>query len=267
MLAISCSCNVQRPETDNGLPETPGEEGSGTPEGYRLVWQDLFNDGKLDETRWLVEINGNGSGNAELQYYRRENVAVVNEPESRKGCLRLTAKRESYGGRSFTSGRINTSDRYEFTHGKVEASIKLPETADGLWPAFWLLGANYDEVSWPMCGEIDILEMGNADGIKAGTQDRYFNGACHWGTWQNNYAWYPNYAKASTWNYSLQDGAFHLFTLFWDENAVKMYVDLDKYPDSGPYYEMAVVDKETEGLSSGYYFHHDYFILFLTLTA
>lgn len=242
-------------------PEIPSEAGSGETAGYELVWEDGFNSGALDESKWQIEVNGSGNGNAELQYYREENVSVDKDPTDGRGCLILTAKRENYGGKSFTSGRLNTSGRYEFTYGKVEASIKLPRTANGLWPAFWLLGANYNNVSWPPCGEIDILEMGNADGIRAGVQDRYFNGACHWGYYQDNYAWYPNYAKASTWNYSLQDGEYHLYTLVWDESAVNMYLDIDKYPDTKPYFTMDITSRDNEQISAGFYMHHDYFII------
>ena len=72
---------------------------------------------------------------------------------------------------------------------------------------------------------------------------------------------YPNYAKSSTWSYSLQDGEFHLFTLVWDEQYLRMYVDLDKNPNSKPYYEMAITDV-SDDWGTGHYFHHDFFILF-----
>lgn len=272
LVLCSCSCSYLDSDTDSGENGNGGDtgtgdagdypqEGTGETDGYTLVWQDLFDGNELDGDKWYVEVNGDGGGNAELQYYRSENVDVVREPVSGRGCLRLTARKESYGGKNFTSGRINTSDRFEFTYGKVEASIKLPSTANGLWPAFWLLGANYSEVSWPRCGEIDILEMGNSEGISKGTQDRFFNGACHWGTYQDNYSWYPNYAKSSTWDYSLQDGEFHLYTLIWDENYVRTYVDMDRYPDVEPYFEMGITDMSNEQISSGYYFHHDFFII------
>src|SRR5690606_33820583 len=95
-----------------------------------------------------------------------------------------TAKKETFGGKPATSGRINSVGKKYFKHGKVEASIKLPKTANGLWPAFWMMGNDYPTVGWPACGEIDILEMGHSKGITNKTQDRFFNGALHWGIWK-----------------------------------------------------------------------------------
>ena len=246
------------------LPQTAlsaePQNGSGAVGGYMLVWQDLFDGEELNPTRWYIEVNGDGGGNNELQYYtdRSENVRLGDDGEG-NGCLILTARRESYNGKSFTSGRVNSKNRIAFTHGKIEASIKLPSTADGLWPAFWMMGNDYDEVGWPRCGETDIVEMGNADGIKNGTQDRFFNGACHWGQgWPN-----ASYAKASTLGYSLQDGKYHLFTAVWDENSIAMYVDLDRNPDQKPYYRMDIpANDPANEWSPGNYFHKDNFILF-----
>lgn len=254
-LGVACSGNLNTAE--EGGPAGPGT-GSGETDGYKLVWEDQFNDGALDESKWYIEVNGDGGGNQELQYYRAENISVGPD-EDGNGCLIITARRENFNGKSFTSGRLNTSDRYEFTHGKVEASIKLPSTANGLWPAFWLLGADYDTNGWPRCGEIDIMEMGNSGGISSGTQDRYFNGAAHWGFYRDGA--YPNYANSKTNSYSLQDGEFHLFTLIWDDNSLSMYLDMDKYPDNAPYYKMDINDT-SDDWGTGHYFHHDFFIIF-----
>lgn len=236
------------------------QEGSGETDGYRLVWQDLFDNGILNDLRWNVEQNANGGGNHELQYYadREENVRVGDDGQG-NGCLILTARRENLGGRQFTSGRVNSRDKVAFTHGKVEASIKLPPTADGLWPAFWMMGNDYGEVGWPKSGETDILEMGNADGIRNGTQDRYFNGAMHWGQgWPAG-----SYARATTKSYSLQDGEFHLFTAVWDENEMRMYVDLDRQPLQTPYFRMGIThDDPGNEWSPGNYFHKLNFIIF-----
>ena len=261
---ISCSDNTD-PIVPEGpeAPDTPADDateaGSGETDGYTLVWQDLFNEPTLNSGNWNIEINGNGNGNAELQYYRAENISIGQEPESKKSCLVITAKKESYEGKSFTSGRLTTNGKRVFTYGKVEASIKLPKTANGLWPAFWMMGADYNTAGWPRCGEIDIMEMGHSDGIKGNKTEKYFNGACHWGYYEG--AGYPNYAQASSAPYSLQDDQFHLFTLIWDKNAIKMYLDLDKNPNVSPYYEMAISDQSTDK-SPGNYFNKDCFILF-----
>jgi beta-glucanase (GH16 family) len=141
------------------------------------------------------------------------------------GALAIPAFAQT--GAVITSGRVNTRGKFSFQYGILEASIKIPRTSDGLWPALWLLGGDYPEKSWPGCGEIDILEMGHKDGIAGGIQDRLFNGAAHWGPVQNDGS-HPNYAIHRTNRYGLQYGDFHLFTLVWDERSIKMYLDRDK---------------------------------------
>lgn len=244
LLAISASAA----DSQTGIGET---------DGYKLVWQDLFDDGVLNPERWLIEVNGDGGGNNELQYYtdRPENVSIQTDADG-NSCLVLTARRESYKGKSFTSGRVISRDRVTFLYGRLEASIKLPATANGLWPAFWTMGNDITQVGWPKCGEIDIMEFGHSTGIKNGTQDRFFNGACHWGT-----AWNAtgDYAKDATWPYSLQDGNFHTFTMEWTPERISMYCDRDRNPK--PYYEMTI-PKTSNQRDPGYYFHKLNFILF-----
>ncbi|MDR1974180.1 MAG: glycoside hydrolase family 16 protein [Bacteroidales bacterium] len=224
--------------------------------GYTLVWVDNFNTAKLDTSNWNIEENGGNSN--ELQFYREENVSLGIEPQSGKQCLILTAKKETYQGKTATSGRVNSLGKKIFEYGRIEASIKLPQTANGLWPAFWMMGNDYPAVGWPHCGEIDIFEMGSYGGIRNSIQDRYFNGACHWGLWDNGAN--PSYAKAITNSYSMQD-TFHLYTLIWDDNYIRMYLDIDKYPDAKPYYEMDISDKSSD-YSPGNYFHKEFFIIF-----
>lgn len=227
--------------------------------GYQLVWQDNFDGLVLDETNnWNIEVNGDGGGNSELQYYRRENISIGKEPVSGVGCLIITGKKESYLGKTCTSGRLTTQNKMSFRYGKLEARIKLPSTANGLWPAFWLLGYDIATVSWPKCGEIDVIEMGSRTGINAGTQNRYYSGACHWGYFVNGS--YPNYAIATTGTYSLQDD-FHLYTLIWDNQYIRMYIDLDKYPSAAPYYEMGVTANTTDR-DVYYYFNKRFFVIF-----
>lgn len=239
------------------------QTGSGEKDGYKLVWQDLFDGTELNAARWQCEVNGNGGGNNELQYYtdRPENVRVADDGQG-NGCLILTARRESYKGKNFTSGRVISKNKVAFKYGKVEAAIRFPKTANGLWPAFWMMGNDYDQVGWPKCGETDFIEMGNANGISRGTQDRYFNGAMHWGArWDQH----GMHSKDKTLDYSLQDGEFHLITATWDNQVVRMYADLDKYPDRKPYFEMTMPYKEAEkdnGWDPGNYFHKENFLLF-----
>lgn len=227
--------------------------------GYTLAWQDEFNGDKLDEDAWNIEVNGDGGGNNELQYYTRKNVTIENEPSTGARCLTLTAKRENYKGKSFTSGRLNTLGKVFFTRGRIESRIMMPKTKNGLWPAFWMMGNDFRQVGWPRCGEIDIVEMGNAQGIANNTQTRFLNGACHWGFYKNG--GYPNYAKHTTNAYDIQDGTFHLFTCIWDENFVRFYLDLDRNPDAKPYFEIAVSDTSGEW-STGNYFQKANFIIY-----
>lgn len=233
--------------------------GTGETDGYKLVWQDLFDGTELNMSRWNIEVNGDGGGNNELQYYtaRPENVSVGDDGEG-NGCLILTAKKEVYNGKQCTSGRITTKNKIAFKHGKIEAAIKLPQTANGLWPAFWMMGNDFDQVGWPRCGETDIMEFGHQNGIKNGTQDRFFNGACHWGTAWNDHR---QYARDRTNSYSLQDGEFHIYTCIWDQDKIAMYVDMDTHPEMGPYYEMTIPET-TDMTAPGAYFHKENFILF-----
>jgi len=243
-----------------GASAAAPQVGSGETDGYKLVWQDLFDAGSLNPDRWTIEVNGDGGGNNELQYYtdRQDNVRVGDDGNG-NGCLILTAIREDYKGKNFTSGRIISNGKVSFTHGKLEASIKFPVTNAGLWPAFWTMGTDINSVGWPKCGEIDIVEMGHQNGIRNNTSDRLFNGAFHWGTAWNNKG---DYAQDKVPGYSLQDGEFHLFTFIWDNNTVSMYLDLDKYPDTKPYITMSIPGTKDEELWPGNYFHKPNFILF-----
>ena len=244
---------------------------------YKLVWSDEFNGEELNSAYWNTEDNARGGGNAELQYYAPKNITIENHPVSGESCLVLNAQRENYKNRPCTSARLNTQGKVTVEYGKVEARIAFPYTADGLWPAFWMLGnnlatdlGNNDDVDaraaqlaaegrvvWPKCGEIDICEMGHHNGIEAGTQDRYFNGACHWGESFNNGA-YPNYGQFNTADYPIQ-GDFHLFTLEWSEDSIAMYLDKDLYPEVEPYFQLSLRGKEVN--EPGHYFNHPFYLV------
>lgn len=227
------------------------------PEEYELVWSDEFNGETLDLNKWVIEDRGDGCGNFELQYYDERGVSIEKEANTGRSCLVITARKEEHRGCTASSGRVNTSNSCNFKYGRVDALIRMPRTANGLWPAFWLLGSQYPEVDWPMCGEIDIVEMGDLRGIKRGTQDRFFFGVCHWGYYEGE--GHPSYYNASDAPYSLQDD-FHLYTLIWDEQKVATYLDLHLYPDNEPYFEMNIEDKSTDK-SPGHYFHQEFFMI------
>lgn len=217
------------------------------------VWRDDFNGTELNTKYWNIETNTSGGGNWELQYYGPQGVSVVD------GNLVITASRTPNSGRQFTSGRINSKGKIFFSHGKLEARMMIPKSVGGIWPAFWMLGENIDKNPWPQCGEIDILEMGNSNGF-GGNEETYFSGACHWGFYNSNNT-YPMYGVAGNAPYSLQDGEYHLFTCVWDEDYIRMYLDLDRDANVAPYYEMSISDMSS-ATSAGLYLHKPFHILF-----
>ncbi len=173
---------------------------------WNLVWSDEFNGSSLDTSKWTAEI-GTGSGgwgNNELEYYTNRSQNVTESG----GNLVITALKESYGGMNYTSARIKTQGIKSFTYGKIEARIKLP-SGQGLWPAFWMLGDNISSVGWPKCGELDIMERVN--------NNAYVNGTAHWDS--NGQA---DYGLTSG---SLDFSQFHTYSLEWDANYVRWFVD------------------------------------------
>ena len=133
-----------------------------------LVWSDEFNqsDGSaLDAGKWNYELGGNGWGNNELEYY----TASTNNARIEDGKLVIEARPEKVGGKNYTSARLLTKGKCSWTYGRIEARIKIPR-GQGIWPAFWMMGTNISSVSWPTCGEIDIMEnIGKEPGLIHGT--------------------------------------------------------------------------------------------------
>lgn len=124
---------------------------------WKLVWSDEFNGSKgssVDPLKWTFDIGGGGWGNGELEYYTDRTRNVFQQD----GALVIRAVKETFKEYwDYTSGRILTKGRFEQKYGRFEAKIKIPY-GQGIWPAFWLLGADIDKVGWPKCGEIDIME-------------------------------------------------------------------------------------------------------------
>lgn len=142
-------------------------------QSLQLVWQDGFNQpvgSGPDPARWVHDLGDNGWGNKELQTYTasRENSFVADDPAATDGrALVLKAVRQPGGG--YTSARLKTQGKYAVKHGRIEARLRLPQ-GQGIWPACWMLGDNIDQVPWPACGEIDIMEMiGHQPGTLYGT--------------------------------------------------------------------------------------------------
>lgn len=182
---------------------------------WTLTWSDEFNGAAgtaPDNTKWSFDIGtgANGWGNAELQYYtnRSNNVQMDGN-----GKLVITARSESYLGSGFTSARIKTKNLFAQAYGRFEAKIKTP-TGPGIWPAFWMLGANIDATPWPQCGEIDIMEQ-------KGHQSHITYGTLH----GPGYSGGASIGKA----YGLTNGRFdndyHIYAVEWGENYIDFFVD------------------------------------------
>ncbi len=176
-------------------------------DNYELVWSDEFNGNSLDTNTWNYEI-GTGSwgwGNNEQQYYTDRNIKVSN------GTMKITAKREDYGGMKYTSSRITTKNKKNFKYGKIEARIKMPKFK-GVWPAFWMLGANQDSVGWPKCGEIDIVEAINDENLVYGT--------LHWFNDPGN-----NNADSGSSVAVANRTEYHVYGVEWTADKLRWYVD------------------------------------------
>ncbi|CAM9913045.1 unnamed protein product, partial [Choristocarpus tenellus] len=126
-----------------------------------LVWYDEFLGDAVDWDKWSVD-EGDGCdidicdwGNGEEQWYRAENAAVSD------GILSITAKEEVFSSRFFTSSKLTTRNKFAFRYGRVEARIRLPNPAEGLWPAFWMMPADNKYGMWAASGEIDVMESRN----------------------------------------------------------------------------------------------------------
>ena len=249
------------------MPLTAGAQATDVaPGGYTLVWGDEFNAGQLNEDIWNIEVNGNGGGNKELQYYRRENVSMGTDPASGEQCLVITARRENYMGRSFTSGRVTSQNKAAFKHGIIQARIKFPRTSDGLWPAYWMMGNDMNKYGWPRCGEMDIVELGHANGIKDGTQDRYFGGTLHFGpdASAEKHQQIPVEYLAPESN-PITNDEYHIITVEWDDNNLSMYYDLEAFTAAkkrqARYFTTNISYSDAE-LAPGHYFQKPFFFLF-----
>jgi beta-glucanase (GH16 family) len=126
--------------------------------GWTLVWSDSF-DGAAgtppDPETWVPDVGGDGWGNEQLEYNtaKPQNASLDGE-----GRLAIVAIREPFIRNDYTSARLTTKGTRSFGPGRFEADLK-PPAGTGLWPGFWMLGTDYDDVGWPDCGEIDIMEL------------------------------------------------------------------------------------------------------------
>lgn len=223
-----------------GLDPNTGYTSPESYEGYKLVWSDEFNSPSISED-WTFEIGDGcpelcGWGNQELEYYKKENTSIVD------GNLVITAKRESMGGKQYTSSRLITKGKQSFTYGRIDIRALLPK-GQGLWPALWMLGENIDEVSWPKCGEIDIMEM---VGGSTEDRDRTIHGTVHW----DNAGSYANYGGSTKLSTGIFNDEFHVFSIEWDPGKIVWLLDGEEYH---------VIDITPAGLEE---FHKPMFFIF-----
>lgn len=138
---------IRSPEIEKPESKLPLEIPAVKQPEWDLIWNDEFDDSALDLSKWTPE-DWAATKNNELQYYLPNNIFVDS------GYLHLTSKKENYGGRTYTSGAIQSSHKFNFRYGKVEMRAKLP-AGKGVFPAFWMMPANKN--AW--LPEIDIVEM------------------------------------------------------------------------------------------------------------
>ncbi len=185
-----------------------------TPEGWELVWHDEFDGASIDTKKWEHEVNAQGGGNNELQYY-------TNRPENsyiEDGHLVIQALKEHYTGpegtREYTSARLRTLRKGDWKYGRFDIKAKLP-FGQGLWPAIWMLPSEWKYGGWAASGEIDIMEL-------LGHEPNKVYGTLHYGgEWPDNVHTGTFYVLPQG-NFSID---FHVFTLEWDTAAFRWYVD------------------------------------------
>ncbi len=204
MTIVGCNKDDSVIPPNDSIPEIPG---------YTLVWNDEFSGTMIDLTKWEYEVNGDGGGNNELQYYtsRPSNSYIES------GSLIIQALKENYLGKEYTSARIRTLNKGDWTYGRFEFRAKLPY-GKGLWPAIWMLPSEWEYGGWPTSGEIDIMEL-------LGQEPYKVYGTIHYGTLANH--------QQSGSSYHLPTSTFfadyHTFTLEWDSTGMSWYVDGNKY--------------------------------------
>jgi beta-glucanase (GH16 family) len=183
-------------------------------QAWALVWADEFDGGALDTTRWEAQLGDGcpglcGWGNNELEWYQAENATVE------AGFLTITAKEEEAGGRSYTSARIRTRTRGDWTYGRFVIRARLP-IGKGIWPAIWMLPTDPSIYgTWAASGEIDIMEY-------VGDKPTEVLGTLHYGgSWPDNQYTTNTYTQDS----GRFDEDFHEFALEWEPDSIRWYVD------------------------------------------
>jgi beta-glucanase (GH16 family) len=199
-----------------------------TAQAYQLVWSDEFNGTSVNTSNWTMETGAGGWGNNEKQFYQSQNATVSN------GNLVITARKETVQGWPYTSARMISKGKREFTYGRIEARIRVSQ-GQGQWPAFWMLGANISpNVPWPQCGEIDIMENTNTSNTVLGT--------IHW--FNNGHAQYGGNTGTTPTNY-------HVYRIDWTPTGITWFVD-------GVQFHIANIQNNINGTDE---FHRPFFII------
>jgi len=215
---IGCVPEEKTGPDQTGSKVTIPKLGATSPTSYtnmKLVWADEFDDTALNSDFWSFETgNGsNGWGNNELQFYRTQNTSIQD------GHLVITAKKEPFGGKEYTSSRIMTNSKKDFRYGRVDIRAALPK-GQGIWPALWMLGSNFDTVSWPACGEIDIMEM-----IGGGGRENTVHGTVHW----QNEGKHAQFGGKTTLPSGTFSDQFAVYSITWDATSIRWFVDNKQY--------------------------------------
>lgn len=205
-------------------------------QGFTRVWEDDFDGTEINEANWTHEVNGDGGGNNELQFYtdRPSNSLVTS------GFLVIEAKEELFNGRDYTSARLVSKGKQEFKYGRIDIRAKMPE-GKGLWPALWMLGDNIDQVSWPRCGEIDIMEL-------VGNSPQITHGTIHYPD--------PNGAHLFKGSSTFLTGGkkfideFHVFSIIWKEDKIEWLLDGKKFYELTP----ALIDPGVWSFNNEFFF-------------
>lgn len=228
------NCNLEKDiltvnindDDDNVAGLTIPAGGYASPEtysGYNLVWRDEFNADTLNTSFWTFETgngcpNNCGWGNNESEFYRSDNTSIIS------GNLVITAKKQSFGGSDYTSSRLITKGKKQFKFGRIDIRAALPK-GQGLWPALWMLGSNVDAVSWPACGEIDIMEL-------TGDVPNRVVGTVHYGANLSQHQ-FNSASKFAGTNDSYQD-KYHVYSINWENNLIQFLVDDEIYATVTP---------------------------------
>lgn len=180
--------------------------------GMTLIWADEFDGSAVDDNNWTFETGDHGWGNNELQDYKAgaSNTQVAN------GKLTITAKNEPNIG--YTSARMITKDKQEFKYGRIDIRAKMPQ-GQGIWPALWMLGHNISDVSWPSCGEIDIMEL-------VGHEPNVTHGTIHWSNASGNHTYQGGEKTLPS---GIFADEFHVFTIVWTNTKITWYLDEEEF--------------------------------------